>query len=348
MANAKISSLTASSRHIQKLITTYEKLVGRFDYERFQTLFNISHDDIDDPGNRISIDYLKEIFVSAYRVTGRSSIGLEFALKWNYQSGEILLRRLGMVEDIYTCFLTNMNITQLISDAIQVSFHPYDDDCILLEFYPRDSSKVSQYQLEYACLLFVIGSSLLLRRYIPSDKSIYKFVQFTHKVEDISLHESFFQLPICHEKERTGVVIKKEWLSTKIYEKPDLVKQIFRDNNLQNEVLKTGGFVPYIRKLVTLLFTYRVPDVDFCCSIINVSKRTLQRRLKEEGTSFRDILDEARKSQATHYLSIGLYSIDEIAFILGYANIQAFYTSFQRWHDMTPRQYLRQLSSTDH
>lgn len=346
MEDAKNSSLTASSRHIQRLITIYEKVVGPFDYERFQILFNVSRDDVDDPCNRISIDYLKEIFVSAYQATGRDSIGLEIALKWNYQSGEILLRRLGMVEDIYTCFLTNMNVIQLISDAIKVGFQPYDDDCVLLEFYPTDLSKMSQYQLEFICLLFVIGASLLLRRYIPKNKPVFKLVQFTHKIEDKSVHESFFQLPVYDDKERSGVVITKEWLATKVYEKPDLIKQIFRDNNLLNEVFKTGGFESYTRKLVTLLFTYRVPDIDFCCSIINVSKRTLQRRLKEEGTSFRDILDEVRKSRATHYLNIGFYSIDEIAFILGYLNIQAFYTSFQRWHDMTPRQYLKQLPTT--
>ena len=338
------TQLTASSRHIQRLITTYEKVVGPFEYDRFQTLFGVSRDEIKDPCHRIAIDYIKEIFESAYRVTGRRTVGLEFALKWDYQSGEIFIRRLGMVEDLYTFFLTNMHISRLMSDAMTPTFHPYDDENLLLEFRRSDLSKVSSYHLEFICLLFVLGSKLLLGKYMPRDNSNFKLVQFPHEIENTSIHENCFQLPVYTEKDRSGVVIKKAWLMTKIYEKPDLVKKIFLDSDLQNEVFKIGEFPLQVKKLLTIIFSYKVPDVELCCSFLNVSKRTMQRRLKESGTSFRNILDEVRKSQATLYINLGLYSIEEIAFILGYSNTQALYTSFQRWHDMPPRQYIEQLA----
>lgn len=67
-----------------------------------------------------------------------------------------------------------------------------------------------------------------------------------------------------------------------------------------------------------------------------MSGRTLHRRLHDERTSFRRILDEVRRDVAVALLDDQATAISEIAFILGYSEPAAFTRSFKRWTGETP------------
>ena len=69
-----------------------------------------------------------------------------------------------------------------------------------------------------------------------------------------------------------------------------------------------------------------------------VSRRTLQRRLTEEGTSFQTLLAEVRLKLSNHYLTRTSLSTPEIAFLLGYSEQNSFYRSFRDWTGITPEQ----------
>lgn len=68
---------------------------------------------------------------------------------------------------------------------------------------------------------------------------------------------------------------------------------------------------------------------------LHMSPRTLQRRLREEGTSLAALVDEARRSRATALLRAGL-AIGELAYLLGYSEPSAFHRTFRRWTGRTP------------
>lgn len=68
-----------------------------------------------------------------------------------------------------------------------------------------------------------------------------------------------------------------------------------------------------------------------------MSTRTLQRRLKGEGTTFQAILDSTRESLARHYLSESELSAGEISFLLGYEDPRSFYRAFRAWTGQTPQ-----------
>jgi AraC-like DNA-binding protein len=64
--------------------------------------------------------------------------------------------------------------------------------------------------------------------------------------------------------------------------------------------------------------------------------RTLNRRLKAEGTTFQQLLDEVRFEAACQLLDTGHIPITEIAVSLGYAETSAFSRAFRRWSGATP------------
>ncbi len=69
-----------------------------------------------------------------------------------------------------------------------------------------------------------------------------------------------------------------------------------------------------------------------------VSTRTLQRRLKEEGTTFQVSLNETRENLARHYLATSKMPTAEISFLLGYEEPNSFYRAFRSWTGQTPEQ----------
>lgn len=67
-----------------------------------------------------------------------------------------------------------------------------------------------------------------------------------------------------------------------------------------------------------------------------ISTRTLQRRLRDEDTSFQQILNRLREELARHYLANSRYSSSEISFLLGYDDPNSFIRAFHAWTGQTP------------
>ncbi|MFC0203436.1 helix-turn-helix domain-containing protein [Novosphingobium soli] len=77
-------------------------------------------------------------------------------------------------------------------------------------------------------------------------------------------------------------------------------------------------------------------DVAEIARDMGMSERTLQRRITEEGTSFRDLLVEARKDLGRRLLSSETVQIDEVAYLLGYQDVTSFHRAFREWEGMSP------------
>jgi AraC-like DNA-binding protein len=72
---------------------------------------------------------------------------------------------------------------------------------------------------------------------------------------------------------------------------------------------------------------------------LGMSARNLQRQLAEEGTSFKELLNDARADLARTYVTERRLSVTEIAFLLGFADTSAFSRAFKRWTGMAPRDW---------
>ena len=69
-----------------------------------------------------------------------------------------------------------------------------------------------------------------------------------------------------------------------------------------------------------------------------MSRRSLQRHLKDEGRSFGDVLEATRVELSRLYLARDDFSIEEISFLLAYRDPNSFYRAFHGWTGMTPAQ----------
>jgi AraC-like DNA-binding protein len=83
------------------------------------------------------------------------------------------------------------------------------------------------------------------------------------------------------------------------------------------------------------------PSAVRIASALHMSGRTLTRRLEDEGTTFKDLLDDLRKSLSLRYVGSTDLGLSEIAFLLGFSQSAAFHRAFKRWTQQTPLEYRR-------
>lgn len=70
---------------------------------------------------------------------------------------------------------------------------------------------------------------------------------------------------------------------------------------------------------------------------LNLSVRTMQRRLADEGTTFKQLLDNTRRELALQYIRDQTVSINEMTYLLGYSELANFSRAFKRWTGQSPR-----------
>lgn len=81
------------------------------------------------------------------------------------------------------------------------------------------------------------------------------------------------------------------------------------------------------------------------CSMANVAlcvgqhPKKVQRQLKNEGTTYRDLLEEVRKKEAIRIINTGNISLTDVAFQLGYAELSVFSRQFKSWFGVTPKEW---------
>lgn len=88
----------------------------------------------------------------------------------------------------------------------------------------------------------------------------------------------------------------------------------------------------------------RLPKLEELASVLHISPRTLNRRLKSEGTTFREIYSQVQHGLAKERLLLGTQSVSSIAYSLGYRDASNFTHAFKRREGLSPSAFLNQYS----
>jgi AraC-like DNA-binding protein len=91
-----------------------------------------------------------------------------------------------------------------------------------------------------------------------------------------------------------------------------------------------------IREIIAEELVRGEPSLERVAKRMATSGRTLRRRLEENGTTFRALLDAARADLARSYVQDRRISLSEVAFMIGFSEPSAFNRAFKRWTDTTP------------
>ncbi|WP_164880946.1 AraC family transcriptional regulator [Aestuariirhabdus litorea] len=121
---------------------------------------------------------------------------------------------------------------------------------------------------------------------------------------------------------------------------PDPETSVYFREQCQRMIAQLSRQSPFVDRVRQQLMQQpgQFPDIDAVALQLNTSVRTLRRRLADEQTSFRRLLDEIRFQLARDYLGEGL-RVAEVAALLGYSETANFTHAFKRWSGQAPSQF---------
>jgi AraC-like DNA-binding protein len=124
-----------------------------------------------------------------------------------------------------------------------------------------------------------------------------------------------------------------------------LEKPVVEPRQLVERLSNRTGVALEVQRVLVARVTGGDTKIESVASQLTMSARTLQRRLTEEGVSYQELLDGARKQAAEQYLSESSLAIGEVAYLVGFSEPAAFHRAFKRWFGLTPERFRNQQRS---
>lgn len=172
-------------------------------------------------------------------------------------------------------------------------------------------------------------------------------VEFAYPApDDSAAYRTLLDCPIRFGCGRLSLLFAAAELERPLHTADQLLSQLH--DSLAEQYLSDLASAPLARRLARLL-RERLADgelgMEEIAAQLGLNKRTLQRRLSEEGTTFREQLDAVRRRQAELYLRHPHFSAERIAELLGFREHGNFFRACRRWFGCTPALYRSRLGA---
>jgi len=165
-------------------------------------------------------------------------------------------------------------------------------------------------------------------------------VRFSHtQPRNTKPYESFFRAPLVFEADENALVFPDGWLQQPL-PGADIKQHILTVKRLTTIEARMG--IDFQEQIYS---TLRPLIISQCCSskrlarMLSMHPRTLNRRLKEQGTTFREMVGKLRYEVAKQLLLDTNMPLIKISTILGYADASVFTRAFRRWSCITPSKW---------
>jgi AraC-like DNA-binding protein len=159
-------------------------------------------------------------------------------------------------------------------------------------------------------------------------------VQFSRtKPVDVGAYRRFFRAPCRFDRERTAIFFPTTLLNKPMPEaNPERLKTLEQ----QALIVGKGDLLSRLRRALRTMLLSGRSSAQEVAAFLFLHRRTLSRRLHDQGTNFQQVLDEIRFEAACQLLDKTRLSLTDIAASLGYSESSAFTRAFRRWSGAAP------------
>ncbi|MBZ2188835.1 AraC family transcriptional regulator [Alcanivorax sp. JB21] len=165
-------------------------------------------------------------------------------------------------------------------------------------------------------------------------------VRFAHaRPASVLEYQRIFNAPLSFSHDRSELVFPAGFLELPMLESDAELQRLLESvvMTMHENLPASEGIIGQVLRLLRDELCDGEPTMEAIARKLCLTPRTLHRRLKEEGTNFRVVVNTARRDLAERYLREGRMTITEIAFLLGYSDANAFHRAFKRWTGHAPR-----------
>ncbi len=183
-------------------------------------------------------------------------------------------------------------------------------------------------------------SPWLINRTIP-----FKQINFTGpEPPNADIYKDFFETDIRYGQERNSIIVESSILDWPVLNGDTSSFDALTSyaETLLNSRIQKHDIISKVKSILPESLRRQSFRIDDIASQLNISPRTLQRKLKESGYGYQTLLDDVRREFAEHYLVASELSMNEIAFLIGYQEQSSFNHAFKCWNGISPTSYREQ------
>ena len=295
----------------------------------------IKKEDLLDPNGFISFEQIEKLLSDEEIVASFNYIGLLLGQKLT-MSAHGIVGHLAMAGKTYLDGLklferfTKIR-TQLICLRLELS-----DDFLIINFDTNVEHSLLHHILADSALS---GSYHLISQFVGDSHAVHS-VEFNYaQPEDLSLHKACFDCPMVFGS-RLRILINIDAVSqVSISSNPVLLKTAQQQcEMIFNELNNPDSITDRVFALLQATPEYCFNQLQLA-ECLNMSSRTLRRKLADERSHYQQLVDRAQQMQAKSYLENTEWSIDEIADLMGYSDASSFNKAFIRWQGCSAANY---------
>jgi AraC-like DNA-binding protein len=168
-----------------------------------------------------------------------------------------------------------------------------------------------------------------------------KRVEFQRSEADRAIYEKHFQCPIRFRAARNVLVFNKADMDAAFLTyNADLLAVVAPQLEAElKQQLMEKNFREQVKGTLKRQLAGERPAIEHVARELRLSKRTLQRRLTADGITFQQLMEEARRELARHYLLHSSLELNETAYLLGYEDANSFFRAFHEWEGTSPGEW---------
>lgn len=334
---AAFTALASWTRAVRKAL-----LVAQVDADALLREAGIAPESLSDPQARLPVTQTTRLWKLAVAATGDDAFGLKAAREVQPTTFQALGYALAASTTLGEAFARAARYCRIVTDAGDLVVETQGEEChVLLRTVPGRSPPADEATDAFAALQALTARGLTggavlplrveLRRGVPADTAPYERsfrapVRFAAAENRLVFAAIDFARPL--EGGNAELARLNESLAAQQLARLDAADLPARLRALMVERLPDGE-----------------PTAAHLAAALHLSLRSLQRKLAERGLRYEGLLDDVRRELAMGHLRDARLSLNEVAFLLGFADASSFTRAFRRWTALTPSAWREQHSA---
>lgn len=221
----------------------------------------------------------------------------------------------------------------LLNEAVQMTIDEAGDPVAVTLHAP--------FEIPVSYAAFVFAAMIVRQRVVHTEPLELAAVQFKGPPPaDIAEYEASFQCAVRFDAPAHQLrLTHKTWESPLRPSEPELYATLVEHAERLMDAHQSSDLSSRVERAIAEELQGGDASLERVAKRLAMSERSLQRHLKEAGTSFASLLEARRATAARRYLERGDFSVHEVGHLLGFSGPSSFSRAFKRWTGMTPGKY---------
>ena len=297
----------------------------------------ITHKDLTDSSKRVAFDVVDRLRAKSFKLSGDPLFGLNYAKFW-HPSYMGALGYAWMLSSTLINALENCSrYISMVNNGLELRVTTTSNQVIAEMGTLRESLVPHIYEDGLSAMLIVMCRANLGQEFNPDSIHLCRPTP-----ADVSAYNCFFKCPVSFGTGSFRAIFNRtqaEKLCLHANEQLEnmnleIIRQYLLDVDKQDIVSQVRA------EITQQLPGGQVTDASVA-KIFHITSRTLQRRLKAEGHTFKELLTAVRIELAKEYFQDKSLSLTEISFLLGFSETSSFSRAYKRWTGQSPSQVSR-------